>query len=61
VAKAVAVLKQAGLDAHTVERTQIRIDPGPVWLNVPVFFDRRDKADVWDFLVERAKVFVGLK
>jgi len=61
VGKAVGVLKQAGLDAHVVGRTQIRIDPGPVWLNVPIFFDRRDKADVWDFLVERAKVFMGVK
>jgi hypothetical protein len=61
VEKAVGVLKQAGLDAHVVNRTQIRLEPGPVWLNVPIFFDRREKADVWEFLVERAKVFLGMK
>jgi hypothetical protein len=61
VEKAVAVLKQAGLDAHVVNRTQIRLEPGPVWLNVPIFFDRREKPGVWEFLVERAKVFLGLK
>jgi hypothetical protein len=61
VKQAVNVLKKNGLDAHVVNGTDIRIDPGPVWLNVPVFFDRRHTADVWDYLVERAKFFVSLE
>jgi hypothetical protein len=59
VEEAVRVLKQAGLDAHIVDRTSIRIDPGPVWLNVGVFFDRRQSSDVWEFLVERSKFFLA--
>jgi hypothetical protein len=61
VAQAVEFLRQNGLDAHAVNGTDIRIDPGPVWLNMPGFFDRRNQPDVWDYLLERAKTFVSLQ
>jgi hypothetical protein len=57
----VEVLRENGLDAHIVNATDIRIDPGPVWLNVPVFFNRRHESDVWEYLVDRATFFVSLE
>ena len=37
----------------------IRIDPGPIWLNMDMFFSARKRPDIEDYLLERARFFVA--
>jgi hypothetical protein len=37
----------------------IRIDPGPIWLNMEMFYSQRKRPDIEDFLLERARFFVA--
>jgi len=52
-------LYAAGVTATVVSDTQIRLDPGPVWLNMESFFDDRSKPNIYDRVVERAKHFLN--
>jgi hypothetical protein len=38
----------------------IRIGPAGLWLNMPIFFNRRKDADAMDFLLERATTLTAL-
>jgi len=51
-------LYSAGLQTTIVDETKIRLDPGPVSLNMQIFFDKRDDPNIIAFLIERAKVFL---
>lgn len=52
------VLKKAGIAATTVEmygKPTIRLDPGPVWLNMQFFHSKRKQADFEAMLLEKVK------
>jgi hypothetical protein len=36
----------------------IRISPGPIWLDMEIFYSERNRADIEDFVVERARAFL---
>ena len=48
---------QASVQAPYGQKT-IRIDPGPVWLNMEMFYSERKRPDLEDYLLERARFFV---
>src|SRR5262249_47783093 len=45
---------QASVQAPYGQKT-IRIDPGPVWLNMEMFYSERKRPDLEDYLLERAR------
>ena len=50
------ILTKAGFAASVVAmygKNTIRLDPGPVWLNMPTFYPERKRADFEAYLVER--------
>jgi hypothetical protein len=49
---------QASVESPYGQKT-IRIDPGPIWLNMEMFFSRRNRPDAEDFFLERARFFVA--
>jgi hypothetical protein len=59
LARCAEALRQAGLQV-AVEKDAVRLDPGPVWLNMPMFFtNRRSPTFMADF-VKRAKELLEL-
>lgn len=54
-------LRQAGIDVVEVKDHCPRLEPGPVWLNLPVFFDRRQSPTIVQDIVERARHLMKLK
>jgi len=57
--KAVDVLRAAGIRALIRNRYEIHVGTQQEWLNVRIFFDKRDSADCWDFLIEQATSLVS--
>ena len=55
VADCVAALRAAGLDVTEVRQDTACLKPGPVWLNLPVWFHRRWAPGIYDAVVRRAK------
>ena len=56
VGQAIEVLKEHGFDATTTSGTDLRVrETKEMGLNVPAFFDRRNDADCWEYLVERVR------
>jgi SMI1 / KNR4 family (SUKH-1) len=55
VADCVAALGAAGLDVTEVRQDTACLKPGPVWLNLPVWFHRRREPGIYDAVVRRAK------
>jgi hypothetical protein len=55
VADCAAALRAAGLDVRDVQEKTLRLEPGPVWLNLPVWFNRRREPGICDAVVRRAK------
>jgi hypothetical protein len=55
-------LQRVGIQA-SVQRPYgqktIRIDPGPIWLNMEMFYSHRNRPDFENYLLERAKFFIG--
>lgn len=52
------ILTKAGFAANVVEmygKNTIRLDPGPVWLNMPAFYQERKRADFDAYLIERVR------
>lgn len=52
------ILTKAGFAANVVEmygKNTIRLDPGPVWLNMPVFYQERKRADFETHLIDRVR------
>jgi hypothetical protein len=58
--QAVEHLTQAGLPPAQVdfERRSIRLEPGPIYLNVPAFYAMRHQPDFWVYFVEQARFLV---
>jgi hypothetical protein len=48
---------QASVQSPYGQKT-IRIDPGPIWLNMEMFYSKRNRPDVEDYLLERARFFM---
>lgn len=57
--RSVEALIRAGLDAEVVETENVRIQPGPIWLNLDVWFHERNSAGILDRVVERSRFFVA--
>ena len=52
------ILVTAGLRAEVVEmygKNTIRLNPGPVWMNMQFFFESRKRADFSDYLLDLAQ------
>ncbi len=57
-------LKKAGIAATTVEmygKPTIRLDPGPVWLNMEFFYAKRKQADFQKMFLEKVKAVAPKK
>lgn len=50
-----------GIRATVVDGRKIRLDPGPTWLNMEIFYSRRDEPDLAAFLVQRARFILSRK
>ncbi len=61
VKQAVAAMRAAGLNVAEVQGTNVRLDSPLVWMSMDVFFDERNRPDVFDFVVERARYFQSRK
>jgi hypothetical protein len=48
---------QASVQAPYGQKT-IRIDPGPIWLNMEAFYSDRRRPDLEDYLLERARFLI---
>lgn len=59
--KAVDALKQAGLTVAEVRNGQPRLEPGGVWLNMPMFFTKRRRPTIFADIVQRASELIALK
>ena len=59
VADCVAAIRAAGLDVTDVREDTACLKPGPVWLNLPVWYHRRREPGIHDAVVRRAKGAVG--
>ena len=59
VKQSAEALALAGIEATIVDETSLRLEAGPVWLNMDSFYSRRSEAGVYDFLVERSRVFLS--
>jgi hypothetical protein len=60
VADCVAALRAAGLDVTDVKQDTARVRAGPsnphaIWLNLPVWFNRRGELGIYDLVVRRAR------
>ena len=52
-------LKRAGMTPTDIQDACIRLDPGPVWLDIPAFYAiRKRESNIFDYVVERAKFFL---
>jgi hypothetical protein len=60
VADCVAALRAAGLDVTDVRENTPRLEPGPMWLNLPIWFHRRREPGIHDAVVRRAKELLAL-
>jgi hypothetical protein len=60
VADCVAALRAAGLDVTDIRENTPCLQPGPVWLNLPVWFQRRREPGIHDAVVRRAKELLAL-
>lgn len=58
VADCAATLRGGGFQTTITERRHIRLDPGPVWLNMEAFFSWHRRDDFEAYLLERAKSFL---
>jgi len=54
-------LMQAGIKATVIKEINLRLEPGPVWLNMEGLYSRRNDADVYDFILERSHFFLAQK
>jgi len=61
VADCVAALRAAGLDVTDVRQDTACLKPGPVWLNLPVWYHRRREPGIHDAVVRRAKELLAMK
>jgi hypothetical protein len=59
--KCTAELRAAGLDVAEVKSESIRLGPGITWLNMPMFFSRRQSPTFFGDFVKRAKELVAMK
>ena len=59
--KCAAELRAAGLDVAEVTSTSIRLGPEVTWLNMPMFFTRRQSPTFFADFVNRAKELVAMK
>jgi hypothetical protein len=57
----VNALKQAGLTVAEVKDGCPRIEPGHVWLNIPMFFTHRRSPTILADIVQRARELIALK
>jgi hypothetical protein len=60
VADCVAALRAAGLNVTDVQRDAACLQPGPMWLNLPVWFNRRREPGICDVVVQRAKELLAV-
>jgi hypothetical protein len=64
VERCAQTLQRAGIQASVhapYGKKTIRLDPGPVWLNMEVFYSERKRLDLENFLLERARYFLTQK
>jgi hypothetical protein len=61
VADCVAALRAAGLHVTDVQRNCPRLEPGPVWLNLPIWFHQRREPGIHDAVVRRAKELLAME
>lgn len=61
VKQALKVLKQAGFTASSSTGLNIYVKEGDSHLNVEMFYDRRNKPDCWDYLLERVRFFASME
>lgn len=54
-------LMQAGIKATVIKEINLRLEPGPVWLNMEGLYSRRNDADVYDFILERSHFLLAQK
>ena len=59
VADCVAALRAAGLEVTEVRQNTVCLTPGPIWLNLPIWFRRRREPGIYDVVVRRAKVLLA--
>ena len=59
VADCVAALRAAGLEVTEVRQNTVCLKPGPIWLNLPIWFRRRREPGIYDVVVRRAKVLLA--
>ncbi|HET6883966.1 MAG TPA: SMI1/KNR4 family protein [Pirellulales bacterium] len=55
VAHCATVLTEAGIRASIHGDVRLRLDDGPIWLNVEMFFGRRHEPEFIEFFIDRAK------
>lgn len=61
IAKAVALLTQAGIQAASENESIVRIHPENIALDMKVFYSQRNKPDAEQKFVERVKFFIASK
>jgi SMI1 / KNR4 family (SUKH-1) len=64
VERCARTLQQAAIQASVhapYGKKSIRIDPGPIWLNLELFYSERNRPDFEYFLLERARYFLSQK
>jgi hypothetical protein len=62
VERCAQTLQRAGIPASVhapYGKKTIRIDVGPVWLNMEMFYSERKRPDLESFLLERARYFLA--
>lgn len=59
VKRAIAFLTKSGFTATTTDGLNIHVKEGNSHLNIPVFYDRKDSPDCWDYLLERVRYFAS--
>ena len=61
IERCVRALNSAGVPVHEVSRNCLRLEPGPIWLDLETWYEERRSPGINEKIIERAKYFLTLR